>query len=397
MRSYRIILAGGGTGGHIFPLVAVARELKKKADEKGLNLKLLAVAEDNIWRNEFEKEGINFKRIFALKLRKVEGGRINFLAFFVLPFTLIQSLWLLFLFMPDLVFSKGGFASVFPSLAAWSYFIPVFIHESDSIPGKANILLSKFSRKVFISFENAAGYFPAPKTILSGNPVRKEIFGGDRSQALNRFGFGPDKKTILFLAGSQGAAFINNLVIDSLVQLVKEFHPVRGREGPQRASASNGVQIIHQAGINNFEQMKKELEQLKREGESSYAADIEKNYRLFGFLSEEELKDAFAASDLIVSRSGSNIFEIAALGKPAIVIPYPYSAGEHQRQNAIEFAKFGAVVLEEQNLKTHILIDQIKNLLKPENYSAVSQQIKSFARVEGGGIIAAEIFEYLNI
>lgn len=378
MKSKRILLVGGGTGGHIFPLIAVARELKKLAVERAVDLNILAVAENNIWRSQFESQGVRFKKVFSMKLRKVEGGRINWLAFFVLPFSLIQALWILFIYMPDIVFSKGGFASILPSLAAWLYFIPVFIHESDSVPGKSNRFLSKFARKIFISFENSARYFLPAKTFLSGNPIRKELFGGEKSSALSRFGFSPDKKTILFLAGSQGAAFINDLISVSLVQLAKDF------------------QIIHQAGINNFEAMKKELNQIKSEGQSSYAADIEKNYRLFGFLNEEELKDAFAASDLIVSRSGSNIFEIAALGKPSIVIPYPYSAGGHQRENAAEFSKFGAIVLEEQNLKPHILIDQIKQLLKPENYSAISERVKSFAKIEGGEIIANEIFEYVG-
>ena len=164
--------------------------------------------------------------------------------------------------------------------------------------------------------------------------------------------------------------FINNLLINSLAKLAKEF------------------QIIHQTGVNNFELVKKEIDTMKNEGPKVIAGNIEKNYRAYGFLNEEELKNGYAISDLVVSRSGSSIFEIAVLAKPSIVIPYPYSAKNHQKENAAEFAKFGAVVLEEENLKPHILIDQIKHLL---DNPSVGEGIKKFARLDAGRIIAEEI------
>ncbi|MEK7659118.1 MAG: UDP-N-acetylglucosamine--N-acetylmuramyl-(pentapeptide) pyrophosphoryl-undecaprenol N-acetylglucosamine transferase [Patescibacteria group bacterium] len=368
--NYRILLVGGGTGGHIYPLIAVSRELQKMAGEKGINLKLMAVADSNSWRSEFESQGIRFKKILAPKLRRVEGGRLNFFAFLTIPFALIQALWILFVFMPNLVFSKGGFVSFIPACVAMIYFIPVFIHESDSVPGLVNRFSAKFAKKVFISFENSARYFSVQKTVLSGNPVRESLFNGNKAEAAGFFNLDSGKKTILFLAGSQGAVFINNLLIDSLVQLVKDF------------------QIIHQTGVNNFELVKKETDNMKNEGRSSFSESIEKNYRAYSFLNEEELKNAFAISDLVVSRSGSSIFEIAALAKPSIVIPYPYSARNHQKENAAEFAKFGAVVLEEENLKPHILIDQIKHLL---NNSGAGEKIKQFIKTEAAKMIAQEI------
>lgn len=275
--------------------------------------------------------------------------------------------------MPDFVFSKGGFASVIPSLIARLYFIPLFIHESDSIPGKTNKLLAKFAKKIFVSFETTKSYFKSQKTVLSGNPVRENLLNGDKNSAVSFFNFDLGKKTILVLAGSQGSSFINRLLIDSLVQLAQNF------------------QVIHQTGDRNFNTVEREIEKIRKEGEKSYGGNIEKNYRPFGFLNEEELRNAYAAADLIVSRSGSNIFEISALGKPAIVIPYPYSAGSHQRQNALEFSKFGAIVLEEANLKPHILLGQIEYLLKPENYDSISRQIKNFSSPDSGKIIAQEI------
>lgn len=367
----RILLVGGGTGGHIYPLIAVGRELQKIAFEKGTNLELMALADSNFWKSDFESQGIKFKRIFAPKLRRIQGGRLIFFAFLAIPFTLIQAFWILFVFMPDFVFSKGSFTSIMPSLVSRLYFIPVFIHESDSIPGRANRFIGKLAKKVFISFENSVKYFKSGKTVLTGNPIRENLLTGNRTEAANYFNLAPNRKTILFLAGSQGSRFINDLVINSLVELTRD------------------LQIIHQAGPMNFDSVSQEVEKIKQEGRDSYGSDIEKNYRIFAFLNEEELKNAYALSDLVVSRSGSNIFEIAAIQKPAIVIPYPYSAGNHQRANAAEFSKFGAVVLEEQNLKPHILIDQIKHLL--EN-PAVGEKIGQFAKIDAGKMIAEEIF-----
>ncbi len=371
--SYRILLVGGGTGGHIYPLAAVAQELQKTAQEKGVDLELLAVADSDRWRNVFESRGIRFKKILTPKLRKYEGN-LNPADIFKLPVTLIQSFWHLFIFMPDGVFAKGGYVSVIPSLAAKLYFIPLFIHDSDAVLKGANKFLSKFAKKVFISFESMAAVLNNKKAVFSGNPIREELLSGDKNQAGGAFNLFPDKKTVLFLGGSQGARFINNLVIAGLVQLTKEF------------------QIIHQTGDVNLEQVREETEKIKKEGADAYGQDIEKNYRVYGFLEIEKLKVAYALADVIVARAGANlIFEIAALGKPAIVIAYPYSVREHQKEDAGEFAKFGAVVLEEQNLKTHILADQIQRLLKPENYQTISQRIKQFAKLDAGKIIAEEL------
>lgn len=369
----RILLVGGGSGGHIYPLIAVAGELQKIAVEKTVKLELVAVADSDFWKEDFERLGVKFKKILITKFRQVEGGKINYLSFLTLPLALVQSLWLLFLFMPDAVLAKGGFASLIPSLAARLYFIPLFIHESDAVPGKANRFLARFAKKVFVSFEAAAGYFQNKNVILSGNPVRESLIQGDKAEAAGYFNFDPDKKTVLFLAGSQGARFINQLALSSLVKLTESY------------------QIIHQAGPRNFESVKAETDKIKSEGSGSYGENVEKNYRLFPFLSEDELKNAYAVCDIVVARAGSNIFEIAAVAKPAIVVPYPYSAGNHQKQNALEFAKFGATAMEEKNLGVGTLISQINYLLKPENYSAVSQKIRQFAKSDAAKIIAQEL------
>ncbi|OHB22913.1 MAG: hypothetical protein A3I22_01280 [Parcubacteria group bacterium RIFCSPLOWO2_02_FULL_40_12] len=374
--TYRILLVGGGSGGHIYPLVAISQELQNLAKERGVSFELMVLADNENWRKDFESMGVRFKRILTVKFRPVEGGRINFLAFLKLPLFLIQSLWMLFLFMPDLVFSKGGFVSLVPSFVSRLYFIPLFIHESDVVPGKANKFLAYFAKKVFISFEKSISYFKNKNMVLSGNPIRETLFGGNKLEAAKYFNLSSNKKTILVMAGSQGSASINKLLIDSVVQLTEDF------------------QIIHQTGGRSFDSVKGEIEKIKSDGSGSYSKNIENNYRVYDFLTEGELASAYALCDIIVSRAGSSIFEISYLGKPTIVIPYPYSAGDHQRANAIEFAKFGAVVLEEGNLKPNILIDQVEHLLKPENYFSISQKIRQFSNLNAGRIIADEIYAY---
>ena len=377
---YRILLVGGGSGGHIFPLVTVARELVRSSQEKGVELELMALAESEKWRNDFIDAGVRFKKIGAPKIRRVEGGRFDPLAFLNIPLTVLQSLWVLFAFMPDLVLSKGGFVSVIPSLVAKLYFIPLFIHESDAVPGAANIFLAGFANRIFVSFESSASFFNNRKVILSGNPVRKDLAGPDKNLAAGRFNLKPDRKTVLFLGGSQGAKPINDLVLASLVELTREF------------------QVIHQTGDRNFEKVNQEVEKVKTEGQEDYGRYIEENYRIYGFMNEDDLKNAYTLADVIVARAGANLLaEISSIGKPAIVIPYEYSAGGHQKANAAEFARFGAVVLEEANLKPHILMSQIKHLMEPEVAAFVSRKISQFVKPDAASIIAEECLSAISI
>jgi len=372
----RILLVGGGTGGHVYPLVSIAEELQKKASEHNINLELVVFSDSSIWKNDFQGLGVKFIKILAPKLRRFQGN-LNLLDLFKIPFALIQVFWYMFWFMPDLVFLKGGYVSVIPAIAAKFYFIPIFIHESDTVPGKTNSFLSGFAKKIFISFEITRKYFPGKKVILSGNPIRKGLLNGNEISASQKFNLSLDKKTILVLGGSQGAKKINQLIINSLIQLVQKY------------------QVILQSGIKNFDEALKEVERLRTNTSEQFKKDMDSNFRIFGFLDQEELKSAYAMADVIVSRAGANaIFETVALGKPVILIPITYSSGNHQRINAEELAKFGAVVLEEQNLTPHILMNQIERLLKPENRQLISSKIKEFSKINSAELISEEIINY---
>ncbi|OGN02361.1 MAG: hypothetical protein A2655_01350 [Candidatus Yanofskybacteria bacterium RIFCSPHIGHO2_01_FULL_43_42] len=365
----RILLVGGGSGGHVYPVIAIANVLKERGDAK-----LLLLGDDKFMRPAAEENGLQFRPVMSGKLRRYFSLLI-FLDIFKFPIGLFQSLWHIFWFMPDVVFAKGGYVSVLPALVAKLYLIPLYIHESDSVPGLANKFLGRLANKIFISFQISAAYFDKSKTVLTGNPVRRDLLTGDRNEAAKLFSLSPDKKTVFVYGGSQGAQKINDIVLESLVMMV-------GKD----------LQMIHQCGSGQYETVKKLVDKFVKEGEGGYGDAITQHYRLEPFLDLGKVRAAYALADVIVSRAGaSNIFEIAAVGKPAIIIPITASSGNHQLNNAMAFNKHGAVMIEEENLTPHIVLSQIEYLLKPENYEAVSQKIKSFATPDATDKIAEAI------
>lgn len=371
----RILLVGGGTGGHVYPLVAVAEELKNQEAQKGIDLELLFLGEGNFFQEAAKSGGYNFKTILAGKLRRYPS-LLNLIDVFKIPVGFLQSLWHIYWFMPDVIFAKGGYASVSPALVAKIYFIPLYIHESDSMPGLANRILGRLAVKIFTSFQISSAYFNSSKVTLVGNPVRKDLISGNREEALKSFGFEANKKTIFIYGGSQGAQKINNAILEALVMMV-----------------NNGWQIIHQCGTGQYNAVKSETDRIIKEGEGSYAESIKRSYKYFAFMDARQLASAYALCDVAISRAGAgSIFEIATLGKPAILIPLSTdsSRGE-QINNATELARHGAVMIEEENLTPHILISQVMYLLKPENYEVISQNIKNFAMPEAATKIASAI------
>ena len=371
MQNYRILLLGGGSGGHVFPLIAVAEALKEKSQQIGTPLELIVLGEDRFMEKAATEAGLNFKSVLAGKLRRYFSP-LTILDILKMPIGFFQSLWYVFWFMPDVVFAKGGYASLPGAFVAKLFFIPLFVHESDSVPGLANRILGKLAKTVFISFDSSQKYFKPGRTVLTGNPFRKNLATGDRGTALQNFGFSPGKKTILVLGGSQGAQKINRIILDSLVMMVKDF------------------QIIHQCGEGQFQSVNTELAKITKEGEGEYADAIKANYKLFPFFNTNDMALAYAVADIIISRAGSgNISEISMIGKPAIVIPITNSSSNHQLQNALEFSKFGAAMIEEENLTPHILINQISSLLEPDKFNAISEKLKTFASPDAADKIAA--------
>jgi len=373
----KILFTGGGSGGHVLPIIAIAREIRKFSIKKDLEFFYIG-PKDGFGSLLLSQEDIKIKNIVAGKIRRYVDKKSLFENFidvaFKIPFGIMQSFFYIFFLTPELIFSKGGFGSVPVVLAGWLLRVPVFIHESDSIPGLANKFLAKFSTKIFTSFPRTTE-FDEKKMTLIGNPIRKEVLGGTKEKAIEIFKLTEKKPVILVLGGSQGAERVNDLFLELLPEIIQEF------------------EIIHQCGENNFERVNSESKVLLKEF-------MQKYYHPFPFLKEKELKNAYAACDIIISRAGSgSIFEIAAVGKPSILIPLPESAQNHQVNNAYIYAKSGAaIVMETANFTPHFFFEQLKILFEnPEKLKEMGEATKKFAKPEAAKDIARYILSYLNL
>ena len=367
----RIVLTGGGTGGHLTPLVAVADKLKAKLGGDANLLYIGSGAE--MEKKMMKEEGIPAKFVLSGKMRRYFSFQ-NVIDFFKLPIGFIQSLWILLRFMPDVIFSKGGYVAVPIVIVAWIYRIPIMIHESDSAPGIANQFLARFANRIAVAYPSAEEYFPKEKTALVGNPIRYQVTDGDPIILRQQLNFTQSRKTILVLGGSQGSQAINDAIVKILPQLLQHF------------------QVIHQTGEKNYENV-------IREAAFMGVKAGHEGYYPVGFMNANKLRDAFALSDLVISRAGATfITEIAANAKPAILVPISQSANDHQRMNAYALAKIGAaLVLEETNLGEHILIQKIENILNDnELRSAMTEQIQTFYHPNAADVIANSIIEIVR-
>lgn len=367
----RILLTGGGTGGHIFPILAIVSQIKKNAKNKGLGSpKFLFIGpKTKSTLESFKNLGIPCRFVLAPKLRRYWSIK-NFLDIFKTPLGLIQALWWIFLWMPDVTFGKGGYGAVASVLVSWIYRIPTIIHESDAVPGLANRILGIFANRIIISFPKAKGYFSSKKTILVGNPVRSEILGGSREEARERFNLKGDRFLLFVTGGSQGAQRLNGIIIETLPELLKR------------------CEIIHQCGADNYEWVKREIEMRLNSEQKQY-------YHLYPFL-KEELKEAYAAADLIISRCGANtLTEIAALEKPSILVPLSLAAYDHQRKNADYFREAGASkIIEEENLQPNLFTGLVFDLINdPGLLQKMGEGARKLVRLDAAEKIAEEVLK----
>jgi len=358
----KILLTGGGSGGHIFPLIAVVREIKKLAQEKNIKVRLRYLGPPDAYTNYLSKEGIEVRDILSAKLRRYCSLK-NLIDIPKFLIALFQSFLKVASFKPDIVFSKGGTGALPVVLACRCYQIPIIIHESDSIPGLTNKICGKFAGKIFLAFTSAKKFFPENISQVVGNPVRQELLKAIDSNPADlkkKLGLTPLKPVIVILGGSQGAARINDFVIDNLDELLTIG------------------QIVHQVGPANYDQIKK----YQRAG-----------YQVFDFL-RDNYGEVLMAGDLIISRAGAGaIFDIAALGKPSILIPLPEAAGSHQLVNAQEYAGTGAaVMIEELNLNLKSFLREVDNLLSDPRLLSNSQSAaRAFSKSNPAQKIAAAL------
>ncbi len=371
----RVVLTGGGTGGHVFPLLAVADELQALQEQNDFRLELYYIGPItgpvSFDPKIFEQKGIQVIPITGSSPANTNNAFEKFVSFLQNVSGFVQCLWHLWAIMPDAVFSKGGFGAVPVLGVSFLYRIPILIHESDAIPGKVNENSKKIATRIAISFEKSAPYFPFERTALVGTPTRKTFFQEqDKTNALDSFKFKPDLPTLFVYGGSQGAQALNELVLDLLPRLVEKY------------------QIIHQCGTRNYPTVSQEADFMLKNNQ------YKDRYRLFGFMDESQARNAYTSADLIVSRAGSaNIFEIAATRTPAILIPFPYAAQDHQRENAYEYASSGAaIVLEEGNIKPNILMDQIMTLMQSDaKRDAMRHAAQNFSKPDAALTVAKEL------
>ena len=365
----KIILTGGGTGGHFYPLIAVAEEINKEVEEKRLlEAKLYYMAPTPYDERLLFNNHITFIPTSAGKMRKY-FSILNFTDVFKTGWGMMKALWKVFTIFPDVVFGKGGYVSFPAVFAARILGIPVVIHESDSVPGRMNLWAGRFAKRIAISYPSAAEFFPKDRVALTGNPIRSELKTVQSQGALEYLKLEPGVPVILVMGGSSGSQIMNANLIDALPWILK------------------GYQVIHQTGKENYVDVVETASVLieKHENKSRYHA--------FEYLDTLAERMSAGVADLIISRAGGTIFEIAIWGIPAILIPITESNGDHQRKNAYAYARSGAaVVIEEANLNHHIIEEEVARIMaNPELREKMRKAAQGFARPDAAKLIAGEI------
>jgi UDP-N-acetylglucosamine--N-acetylmuramyl-(pentapeptide) pyrophosphoryl-undecaprenol N-acetylglucosamine transferase len=368
-----IAFTGGGTGGHFYPIIAIAEALSDLVREEHLLApKLYYLAPNPFDEKALFANGITYIYVPAGKIRRYLSLQ-NVTDMFAIFAGIVRATIVLFRLYPDVVVSKGGYASVPTVLAARLLGIPIIIHESDAKPGRANLLAAKFATKIAISFEGAASYFPKKaqnKIARTGIPIRKALMRTEREGAQKFLELEQGIPTLFILGGSQGSVRINETILSALPILV---------------SFAN---IIHQTGEANFKNVEAVAQVV-------LAKDQHANrYHPLNYLSEMSLQRAAGIADVVISRAGANsIAEIGLWKKPAILIPIPESISHDQRTNAYAFAETGAaIVIEEKNLTPNLLASEARRIINdPELSKRMSTAAEGFTDPDAARILAREV------
>lgn len=368
-----IAFTGGGSGGHFYPIIAIAEAMRDLVREEHLvEPSLYYLAPDPFDEKALFENGLVYVRVPAGKMRRYFSIR-NFTDLFVTFAGVVKASVALFRLYPDVVVSKGGYGSVPTVLAARLLRIPVVIHESDAKPGRANLFAAKFAEKIAVSFESAAAYFPKKaqgRIARTGIPIRKALMRLESEGAEQYLKLDKDAPTVLIMGGSQGAVKINEVVLSSLPELV---------------SFAN---VIHQTGQANYKNVQAVAHVVL--GKDAHAS----RYHAVDYLSEISLQRAAAVADIIVSRAGaSSIAEIGLWKKPAIIIPIPESVSHDQRTNAYAYAATGAaIVMEESNLAPHLFVSEIRRIVNdPELSKRMANGAAGFTDPDAARVLAREV------
>ncbi|MES3019928.1 MAG: undecaprenyldiphospho-muramoylpentapeptide beta-N-acetylglucosaminyltransferase [Bacteroidota bacterium] len=362
----RVIISGGGTGGHIFPAVAIANALKKIAPDT----EILFVGANG--RMEMEKVPAAGYKIIGLDIQGFQRNSLlkNLLLPFKILMSLIKSRSIIKEFKPDAVVGVGGYASGPLLFAASLMKVPYLIQEQNSYAGITNKNLGKNARKICVAFEGMDRFFPADKIMITGNPIRKETvdIDGKREEAFNFFGLSSNKKTILVTGGSLGAGTLNKSMMAGIDKIVAQ-----------------DVQLIWQTGKHYFKSINEHM-----------AGKTHENIKVLEFLQKMDL--AYAAADVIISRAGAGtIAELFVVKKPVILVPSPNVAEDHQTQNAMALVKNDAALLVKDTEAEKDLVDAALQLLNDDNKNVgLSKNIGMMALPDADEVIASEVLKIAN-
>lgn len=346
MADKNIFITGGGTGGHIYPAIAIYEELSKHISSENI---YYVGNPDNLEKKVAKQYDINFLPVKVKGMpRKISLGLIMWMV--QLFFAILKSFVYLLKYKPHAIIGTGGYVA-FPILLAGVLLkIPVFIHDSDAYPGIVSRVIAPFARMVFLAFEDAQKRIKSNNIIINGNPLRNWISSISKEEACMNFNLDPSKKTLLVMGGSQGAKSINDATLEIVYHLTK----------------THNIQVVHQTGQKNYEQV------------------VENKPETQGYVVKpyfDNMGIAYAAADLVVARAGSiSLSELNICGLPAILVPYPHAAADHQRHNARALESKGAAIyLEDEDCTgrklKRIVLDLFGNQEKLNSMSEVSKSL----------------------
>ncbi len=366
-KAVNILVSGGGTGGHIFPAIAIANGIKTMIPDAHI---LFVGAKGKMEMEKVPQAGYEIEGLWISGLqRKLDAKNLSF------PFKVLSSLWkarkIINKFKPDAVIGTGGYASGPLLYVAAAKNIPTLILEQNSYPGITNKLLGKKVAKICVAYDTVKKYFPEEKIVMTGSPIREMInhLQVTKEEGIQHFGLDPEKITVLVIGGSQGAQKINDAIADKLDEIV-----------------GNNRQLIWQTGKFSFDMAKEAVEKMAKKD----------SVKVVEFISRMDL--AYAATDLIISRAGAiAIAEIVAVGRPAIFVPLPSAAEDHQTKNAQALVQGNAALMvPEQELKEK-LVPEITNLMEYEsNRLVMVQNLNRFKHPDATEKIVHEIVNMIK-
>jgi len=369
----RIVLIGGGSGGHFYPLIAVAEAIEDICHERTLiEPELFYIGPPAFDAEALLEHDIEYIPSPAGKMRRYPSI-LNIFSIFVTSWGIVRSTLQLYHLYPDVIFSTGGFAA-FPTLyAAKLLRIPVIIYDADAAPGRVSLWSSKFAKWIALAHPDAAAKFPEKtrhKIARVGHPIRREILAPAREGGYEFLKLDPGVPTVFIMGGSQGARAINEVVLDALKTLTSEFN------------------VVHQTGTANLDDTSKVASVVLKD--SKFA----NRYKMYGLLNTLALRMAAGIATVVLARAGSGtIFELASWGLPSILVPIPLDVSHDQTENAFSYARAGAaVVIEQRNLSPHVLVAEIKRIANDlELQKKMREAAKAFARPDAARKIATEL------